>query len=167
MHGVELSAVGERDAALDAALELADVERPVVVEEGDDERERQLELRAPVAGAEAPCQEQDVLFGYNSATDELINMGYGVAGLRQVGGDLGKNRWMNTYISGNYSFNNKLFLTAEAALDASSRFGKEIPGALAISGNKFAVLPSLGAAWILSSENFMNSLPVVASTPSV
>src|SRR5688572_13473271 len=30
---VELRAVGERDAALDAALELAHVERPVVVEE--------------------------------------------------------------------------------------------------------------------------------------
>jgi TonB dependent receptor. len=42
-------------------------------------------------------------------------------------------------------------------MDGSSRFGKNIPGALSIGANKFAVLPSLAAAWVISSEKFMKS----------
>jgi hypothetical protein len=41
------------------------------------------------------------------------------------------------------------------AMDGSSRFGKNIPDALTISSNKFAVLPSVAAAWLISSEKFM------------
>jgi TonB-linked SusC/RagA family outer membrane protein len=108
------------------------------------------------------AQEQDYGYGYNSATDELINVGYGVGSLRQVGGDIAKNRWMNTYFNANYSYNSKLFVTAEVAMDGSSRFGKEIPDAFTLNGNKYAVMPSIGAAWLLSSEGFMNNLPAIS-----
>ncbi len=107
-------------------------------------------------------QEQDVGYGFNSATDELINVGYSIPSLRKVGGDIGKNRWMNTYLNVNYGFNNKLFLTAAVATDGSSRFGKAIPNALTISGSKFSLLPSLHAAWLVTSETFMKKVPVVS-----
>jgi hypothetical protein len=42
-----------------------------------------------------------------------------------------------------------------AAMDASSRFGKNVPSALKINNNVFAVLPSVAAAWLVSSEKFM------------
>jgi TonB-linked SusC/RagA family outer membrane protein len=107
-------------------------------------------------------QEQDIGYGYNSATDELINVGYSIPSLRKVGGDIGKNRWMNTYLNVNYGFNNKLFLTAAVAADGSSRFGKTIPNALTISGSKFSLLPSLHVAWLVTSEAFMKKLPVIS-----
>jgi TonB-linked SusC/RagA family outer membrane protein len=107
-------------------------------------------------------QEQDIGYGFNSATDELVNVGYSIASLRKVGGDIGKNRWLNTYINVNYGFNNKLFLTAAISADGSSRFGKEIPNALTINANKYSLLPSLQAAWLVSSETFMNKMPVIS-----
>ena len=107
-------------------------------------------------------QEQDVGYGYNSATDELVNVGYSIPSLRKVGGDIGKNRWLNTYLNVNYGFNDKLFLTAAVSADGSSRFGREIPHALTISGNKFSLLPSLHAAWLVSSEAFMKKVPVIS-----
>jgi TonB-linked SusC/RagA family outer membrane protein len=107
-------------------------------------------------------QEQDIGYGYNSATDELVNVGYSIPSLRKVGGDIGKNRWLNTYLNVNYGFNDKLFLTAAVSADGSSRFGREIPNALTISGNKFSLLPSLHAAWLVSSEAFMKKVPVIS-----
>ncbi|WP_041346296.1 SusC/RagA family TonB-linked outer membrane protein [Niastella koreensis] len=107
-------------------------------------------------------QEQDVGYGYNSATDELVNVGYSIPSLRKVGGDIGKNRWLNTYLNVNYGFNDKFFLTAAVSADASSRFGHEIPGALTIGGNKFSLLPALQAAWLVSSEAFMKKAPAIS-----
>ncbi|MFL5746016.1 MAG: SusC/RagA family TonB-linked outer membrane protein [Niastella sp.] len=107
-------------------------------------------------------QEQDIGYGFNSATDELVNVGYSVPSLRKVGGDIGKNRWMNTYLNVNYGFNDKLFLTAAVSADGSSRFGWQIPNALTINNNKFSLLPSLHAAWLASSEAFMKKIPVIS-----
>ena len=107
-------------------------------------------------------QEQDYGFGFNSATDELVNVGFGIAALRQVGGDIGTNRWLNTYLNVNYGFNEKLFLNVDVAADASSRFGKAISTAPAISGVKVAILPSISAAWLISSEKFMNPFKAVS-----
>ena len=97
-------------------------------------------------------QEQDLGYGFNSATDQLVNVGYSVPSLRKVGGDIGKNRWMNTYLNINYGFNDKLFLTAAVTADASSRFGS----------NKRAVLPAVQAAWLVSAEQFMNNIPAIS-----
>ncbi|BAV04519.1 TonB-dependent receptor [Filimonas lacunae] len=106
--------------------------------------------------------EQDYALGYNSATDELINIGYGAAALREVGGDKARNRWLNTYINGDYAYDNRFFVTAGLTADGSSRFGHDIPGAFTFNGNNYAVLPYVAAAWQISSEQFMRSLPIVS-----
>ncbi|GGH57541.1 TonB-linked SusC/RagA family outer membrane protein [Filimonas zeae] len=106
--------------------------------------------------------EQDYILGFNSATDELINVGYGAATLRQVGGDLSKNRWLNTYINGDYSFDNRVFINAGVTIDGSSRFGENADGGMRLNGVKYAVLPYAGVAWLLSSEQFMKQLPWVS-----
>lgn len=97
--------------------------------------------------------EQDIGLGYNSATDELVNVNYGINALRRVGGDMGKANWLNTYFNADYNYAGKYFASLNVALDRSSRFGNNIPGAL---GKKYAVLPSIAAAWLVSSENFMH-----------
>ncbi|MBN8686943.1 MAG: SusC/RagA family TonB-linked outer membrane protein [Chitinophagales bacterium] len=99
--------------------------------------------------------EQDFALGFNSATDDLVSVQNGLNALRQIGGGIGEWNWMNTYFNAEYGFKNKLFLVVNAAMDGSSRFGKQVKNGVAINGNHFAVLPSASLAWLMSSENFM------------
>jgi len=99
--------------------------------------------------------EQDLALGFNSATDDLVSVQNGVSQLRQVGGGIGQWNWMNVYFNTEYGLSNKFFLSFNAAMDGSSRFGKSADHGLTINGSKFPVMPSLGAAWLISSEKFM------------
>lgn len=90
--------------------------------------------------------EQDYGLGYNAATDKLTGVGYGVNSLRRIGGSAGEWKWLNTYAGVDYNFSGKYFLSFNLAADASSRFG---------ANTSYPVMPSLAAAWLLSSENFM------------
>ncbi len=102
--------------------------------------------------------EQDFATGYNSATDQFISVGTGVSTLRRTGGDYGKYNWLNTYIGADYSLHDKYFLSFNAAVDGSSRFGSAVTSGIKLGSFHYAVLPSIGASWILSSENFMSGL---------
>lgn len=99
--------------------------------------------------------EQDFALGFNSATDDLVNVQNGVGALRQVGGGIGDWNWLNVYLGADYAWKEKFFLQFNAAMDGSSRFGKQAPGGGQLGGRKFPVMPSLGAAWLISAENFM------------
>jgi TonB-linked SusC/RagA family outer membrane protein len=99
--------------------------------------------------------EQDYALGYNSATDDLVSVQNGVNALRQVGGGIGAWNWVNTYVNAEYGYKNKYFLSFNMAMDASSRFGKEAANGIKLSGYPFVLMPSVGAAWLISSENFM------------
>ena len=99
--------------------------------------------------------EQDYALGYNSATDQLVSVQNGLNALRQIGGDGGEWNWTNTYLNVDYGFRSKLFLSLNAAVDGSSRFGVKAADGIKIGDHKFAVSPSIGAAWLISSENFM------------
>lgn len=99
--------------------------------------------------------DQDFSLGFNSATDDLVSVQNGANALRQIGGATGDWTWMNFYLNTDYGFNDKFFINLNVAMDGSSRFGKKAPNGLTIAGNKFPVMPSVGAAWLLSSENFM------------
>ncbi|SFB80954.1 TonB-linked outer membrane protein, SusC/RagA family [Parapedobacter composti] len=98
--------------------------------------------------------ENDSGFGFNSATDDLVTVGHGVGELRQLAGSLGRWNWLNTYLTADYQYRNRYLLSMNVAADASSRFGTEV-NSLRIGGVPFAVLPSLAAGWLLSSEPFM------------
>ena len=99
--------------------------------------------------------EQDFALGFNSATDELVSVQNGVAALRQIGGGLGKWNWLNNYLGVDYGYLNKMFLSFNMAVDGSSRFGREAKDGIGINGYRFAVMPSIAAAWLVSSEHFM------------
>ncbi|MFG6686704.1 SusC/RagA family TonB-linked outer membrane protein, partial [Mariniflexile sp. HNIBRBA6329] len=96
--------------------------------------------------------ESDLGLGFNSATDDFTTVGAGSNLLRQVGGALGEWNWVNGYISAEYNYANKYYLTMNTSYDGSSRFGEEI---------NFAALGSLSAAWIVSSENFMKNTSAI------
>ena len=99
--------------------------------------------------------EQDFALGFNSATDQLVSVQNGVTALRQVGGGIGEWNWMNSYFNFDYSVSNRYFVSLNAAMDASSRFGKEAKDGITINDVHFAVLPSVSFAWLMSSEKFM------------
>ena len=101
------------------------------------------------------ANEQDIALGYNSATDDFISVGTGVTSLRKVTGDIGKYNWLNYYVSADYALKNKYFLSLNAAIDESSRFGDKTDQGIRIGDNSFAVMPSLAAAWLISSEKFL------------
>ncbi|UYQ94041.1 SusC/RagA family TonB-linked outer membrane protein [Chitinophaga horti] len=101
--------------------------------------------------------EQDYALGYNSATDELVSVQNGLAALRQIGGGIGEWNWMSVYLNADYGFLNKYFLSFNVAADGSSRFGREAKNGIAMSGIHWPVMPSIGAAWLISSEDFMQS----------
>ncbi|MEO7310738.1 MAG: SusC/RagA family TonB-linked outer membrane protein [Chitinophagaceae bacterium] len=99
--------------------------------------------------------EQDFALGYNSATDQLLSVQNGLNALRQIGGNTGAWNWTNTYLNVDYGFRKKMYLSFNAAVDGSSRFGTLAHDGIKLGDHKFAVSPSIGAAWIVSSENFM------------
>lgn len=99
--------------------------------------------------------EQDFILGFNSATDELVSVQNGLNALRVVGGGIGEWNWMNLYYNLDYNLNNKYFFAFNAALDGSSRFGKEVENGITLSDVHYAVMPSLSFAWLASSEKFM------------
>jgi TonB-linked SusC/RagA family outer membrane protein len=108
-----------------------------------------------------PRTEQDFELGANSATDQLRSVGNGIPPLRRTGGDIAKYRWLNIYLGADYSLRDKYFVSFNMAVDGSSRFGKKVPDALHVNGNSFAVMPSLAAAWLISSEKFMANSSVI------
>ncbi|OLY92802.1 TonB-linked outer membrane protein, SusC/RagA family [Cnuella takakiae] len=106
--------------------------------------------------------EEDFGKGFNSATDELRSVSFGLNTLRQIGGNLGLWRWTNQYSSIDYRLRNRYLLSLQAAFDGSSRFGKLASGsARRRDGINLAFMPSLSAGWVVSSESFMKDLPFV------
>jgi TonB-linked SusC/RagA family outer membrane protein len=102
----------------------------------------------------------DYGLGFNSATDNFVSVGNGVNLLRQVGGEVGDWNWLNMYLNADYKLLNRYFLSFNTSLDGSSRFGKNAPYAMTISYNnyQYALLPSVAAGWLVSSEEFMSDV---------
>lgn len=102
--------------------------------------------------------QSDYGLGYNSATDNFVSVGNGSNTLRKVGGDIGEWNWLNMYFNTDYKLLSRYFLSLNAAVDGSSRFGKNIsdPMTLTLNKNKLAFLPSVAGGWLVSSEKFMS-----------
>lgn len=91
---------------------------------------------------------------FNTSSDEMQTLGDGKNALAQVGGSLGTWRSISDYLNIEYGNQNRYFISLNAALDGSSRFGKQADG-IKISNNVFGFFPSINAAWIVTAEEFM------------
>ena len=100
--------------------------------------------------------ETDYGFGYNASTDDYVSVTNGLAALRDVGGENGDWRWLNMYGGVDYDYLKRYFLSFNMAVDGSSRFGRDVSQGISIGGARFALMPSLGAAWLISSEDFID-----------
>ena len=124
-------------------------------------KRNQLNVKAGVRYNKSNA-EQDYGLGFNSATDQLTGVGYGLNTLRQIGGSIGISTWLNTYINADYNMADKYFLTVATSMDGSSRFGHQITDAgIGIGDRRYALLPSIAGAWLLSSEKFMANMKAI------
>lgn len=104
---------------------------------------------------------QDEGAAQNSATDEFKDLNSGKTDEKSVAGYEDKWSWINYFASLHYVLNDKYILKANLSVDASSRFGKQVSEGITMGGYPFAVLPSAGIAWRVSSESFMPDIDIL------
>jgi TonB-linked SusC/RagA family outer membrane protein len=97
--------------------------------------------------------EADYGEGHNSGSDQKRNLLDQI--IRNTTGVSNRIKSISNYVLIDYDFDNRYFLSAAAAVDASSRFGRETRGGFRLFERSWAVFPSVHAAWLLSSEEFM------------
>lgn len=88
----------------------------------------------------------------NSASDDNKNLGDGQSGtayLRSVTGDNRGLKWIAYYGIFDYNFRNKYYINANVSYDGNSAVNAD---------NRYNLYPSVGAAWRVSSEGFMNGV---------
>jgi TonB-linked SusC/RagA family outer membrane protein len=105
--------------------------------------------------------EGDWIKAYNSSSDDLQSLGNGNIDLASMSGVLGAWRWLSFYLNGEYSYKKRYSLAYSMALDGSSRFGKDADG-LRLFGSVFGAFPSVTAAWLASSEEFMRGVEALS-----
>lgn len=96
--------------------------------------------------------ESDIAWGYNTSNDYFQSLNY-VTEDKSITGSNDEWKWMNYFVSGDYTYNNVLKADANVALDGSSVSGVNAP--------RFNVFPSVGITGMFGNMNF---LPKAIST---
>lgn len=102
----------------------------------------------------------DIPRGYNTGNDNIKVLVSGL-GYKLSSGESDQVKSMAWYANADYDFRKKYFLTLTASIDASSRFGENTREGIGLFGQRWGVFPSVGAAWLISSESFMKEVTFV------
>jgi len=100
--------------------------------------------------------ESDYAEGHNSLSNSSINLMGGFSDIRTDGVN-NELKTLSYYLNAAYAFDNRYFLDASMSVDGSSRFGELAESGFALFGQRWAVFPSLNAAWLVSAEPFMKN----------
>lgn len=92
---------------------------------------------------------------YNNGNDKLPNINMNLH-YKGYGGT--NDNWLNLayYVSADYNYKNKYFVSASTTMESSSRFGKDTAEGLKLFGVKWGLFPSVQAAWLISSEDWFD-----------
>ncbi|MEP1487529.1 MAG: SusC/RagA family TonB-linked outer membrane protein [Algibacter sp.] len=82
----------------------------------------------------------------NASDDQFTSLNNGDRDTFVTSGNIGNWNYVSLYANADYSFLNKYFVSYNVAFDSSSRFGDD---------KSVGIFPSIGAGWLVSSENFM------------
>ena len=93
--------------------------------------------------------------GYNSGSDYVKDLNATDSNLYASDGFGLEWRNVGWFLTGDYSWRNRYFLSASGVMESSSRFGKKAPGAAHFAGTSWGFFPSVEGAWVISNENFM------------
>lgn len=95
--------------------------------------------------------------GHNTSSDYMNDLSNTSASLHFSHGLDSEWRNMAWYLTAGYSWRNRYFINADVAMETSSRFGKNAPGALKLGGVAWGIFPSVNVAWMITNENWMKS----------
>lgn len=104
--------------------------------------------------------ELDYLKGYNTGSDNNPNVTNSLEYL-EVYGLNNQTNSISNYVNVDYNYRNRYFVTAAMSIDGSSRFGNETEGGFGLFGHSWGVFPSINAAWLASSEEFLQGLDFI------
>ncbi|MDE6317257.1 MAG: SusC/RagA family TonB-linked outer membrane protein [Muribaculaceae bacterium] len=96
--------------------------------------------------------------GHNTPSDFINDLGNTTSSLHFISGHDFTWRNMAWYLSGEYAFLQRYILNFDGVMESNSRFGKNAPGAAHIGGVSWGLFPSVTAAWLMSSEKWMNDV---------
>lgn len=95
--------------------------------------------------------------GYNTGSDFMRALSNTNSYLRWLDGSNRRDREAAWFLTGSYSFTHKYFLDLGLQMATSSRYGSEA-GGLKLAGVRWSLNPSVQAAWLISSERWMQAL---------
>ncbi len=103
--------------------------------------------------------ESDYGEGHNSGSDQKRNLLDQL--IRETNGMNNRVKSISNYLTGDYIFDNRYFVSAAVSIDGSSRFGRETQGGFQLFDRSWGVFPSVNAAWLISSETFMADVKAI------
>ncbi len=99
--------------------------------------------------------------GYNTGSDFIPTLeAVTNDNLRLISGTEYQDRNAAWYLNAGYNYLHKYFLNAGLSIESSSRFGKKA-GGLEMCGVSWGVFPTVSAAWLISSEDFMKQVDFI------
>ena len=93
--------------------------------------------------------------GYNSGNDKTPNMSSSLR-FKRTGGADDKTREITWYALADLHYADRYFLSAGLSAQASSRFGEDA-SAPKLFGTVWGLFPSIGGAWVISNEKWLNT----------
>lgn len=99
--------------------------------------------------------------GHNTSSDYMNSLDNTTSTLRFSDGMDGKFRNLAYYLTADYSFMKRYFITAGVSMESSSRFGKKAEGAIHLGGVSWGLFPAVNAAWVISNEKWMKNAPFI------
>ena len=104
--------------------------------------------------------ESDYGEGHNTGSDQKRNL-LNEEVFKTINGENINIKDISNYINLSYSFDNRYFISTAVSLDASSRFGNATNEGIQLFNHSWGIFPSFDAAWLISSEKFMNTLEFI------
>ena len=104
--------------------------------------------------------ESDFIEGHNSMSNSSINLHGSFKNIYATGIN-NSTKSISNYFSLEANYDNRLMLNLSSSMDASSRFGNQVNGGISLFGVSWGLFPSFSGAWLLSSEEFMQSVKFI------
>lgn len=95
--------------------------------------------------------------GYNTGNDKTPNMSASLE-YKQTSGMDNQDTDLTYYLTGNYNFAERYYLSATMTLDGSSKFGVDAEEGVKIGNYAFGFFPSVEAAWVLTNEKWFKPM---------
>ena len=93
--------------------------------------------------------------GYDSGNDKTPNMSNSLKA-KTTDGEDNKDIDLTYYITGDYNYLERYYLSASLAMDGSSKFGPDAKDGVKIGNYAFGFFPSVEAAWVLTNEGWFH-----------